>query len=262
MIQMKKINWPLAFLCLLSISFSACQRMPGEVLEDSKTGMRHINQGFMSIFGYGGQSRQVASREDFQGPIDDEYVPLADEDLYRQLSLGDADALAKISQDSAIPQSKEAVGEVGSNIPGIDRFEEPSGHELSAVFQKIHFSTNDHIVRGRQNLEIVDRIVDYMSKESDLFLFVEGHCDERGAAAYNLSLGSKRSNSVRNLIVKGGVDLNRVFTISYGKERPSIFGFGEDIWRQNRRAQFKIYRQTAKAGGLGHEGTVSNRFTQ
>lgn len=246
----KKRSWSLVLLCALSMHLGSCQRMPGEVLEDSKTGMRHIGQGMMSILGYGGQSRQVSSRKDFQGPVEDEYIPLSDEDLYRQISIGDADVLAKIQQDSSIPQSKEPVGEQGSAIPGIDKFEEPSGPELAAIFQKIHFSTNDHIVRGRQNLEVVDRIVDYMSRNPDLFLFVEGHCDERGAAAYNLSLGSKRSNSVRNLIIKGGVDLNRVFTISYGKERPSILGFGEDIWRQNRRTQFKIYRHTPQLGGL------------
>jgi peptidoglycan-associated lipoprotein len=82
-----------------------------------------------------------------------------------------------------------------------------------------------------------------MKQHPQTYIFVEGHCDERGPAAYNLSLGSRRSNSVRNELVKQGVDLNHVFTISYGKERPVAVGNGEEFWLQNRRAQFNTFEK-------------------
>jgi peptidoglycan-associated lipoprotein len=64
---------------------------------------------------------------------------------------------------------------------------------------------------------------------------VEGHCDERGTREYNLALGERRANSVRNYLVALGIDGNRVQTISYGKERPEVGGSDESVWAQNRR---------------------------
>jgi peptidoglycan-associated lipoprotein len=64
---------------------------------------------------------------------------------------------------------------------------------------------------------------------------IEGHCDERGTREYNLALGERRANAVRNYLVALGVDGNRIQTISYGKERPAVEGHDEVAWSQNRR---------------------------
>jgi peptidoglycan-associated lipoprotein len=64
---------------------------------------------------------------------------------------------------------------------------------------------------------------------------IEGHCDERGTREYNLALGERRANSVRNYLVALGIDGNRIQTISYGKERPEVPGSDESAWAQNRR---------------------------
>jgi peptidoglycan-associated lipoprotein len=64
---------------------------------------------------------------------------------------------------------------------------------------------------------------------------IEGHCDERGTREYNLALGERRANSVKNYLVALGVDANRVQTISYGKERPENAGHDEIAFSQNRR---------------------------
>jgi len=64
---------------------------------------------------------------------------------------------------------------------------------------------------------------------------VEGHCDERGTREYNLALGERRANSVKNYLVALGVDPNRLQTISYGKERPAVEGHDEASFAQNRR---------------------------
>jgi peptidoglycan-associated lipoprotein len=65
---------------------------------------------------------------------------------------------------------------------------------------------------------------------------VEGHADERGTREYNLALGERRANSVKNYLVALGIDPNRIQVISYGKERPEVLGSNEAAWAQNRRA--------------------------
>ncbi len=71
-------------------------------------------------------------------------------------------------------------------------------------------------------------------------ILVEGHCDERHTAEYNLALGWRRANAVKNYLVSLGVDGGRIDTISYGEERPFALGHDESAWRLNRRAHFVI----------------------
>ncbi len=65
---------------------------------------------------------------------------------------------------------------------------------------------------------------------------VEGHTDERGTREYNLALGERRANAVRDYLAALGVDVSRIKTISYGKERPVALGSNEEAWAKNRRA--------------------------
>jgi peptidoglycan-associated lipoprotein len=67
---------------------------------------------------------------------------------------------------------------------------------------------------------------------------VEGHCDERGSAEYNLGLGDRRSTSVKEFLTQIGVPADRVKTISYGKKKPFCTESNEDCWQKNRRAHF------------------------
>jgi len=69
---------------------------------------------------------------------------------------------------------------------------------------------------------------------------IEGHCDERGTAQYNLALGDRRANSAKEYLVSLGIDAGRVKTVSYGKERPFATGHDEDSWAKNRRGHFVV----------------------
>ena len=71
-------------------------------------------------------------------------------------------------------------------------------------------------------------------------ILVEGHCDERNTREYNLALGERRANAVRDYLVFLGVGAHRVRTISYGEERPFALGHDESAWRLNRRDHFVI----------------------
>ena len=66
-------------------------------------------------------------------------------------------------------------------------------------------------------------------------LTVEGHADERGTREYNLALGERRANAIKDYLVANGVQASRLKVISYGKERPAVLGSNETAWAQNRR---------------------------
>tara|TARA_Y100000748_G_C15373754_1_gene440878 strand:- start:55 stop:525 length:471 start_codon:yes stop_codon:yes gene_type:complete len=76
----------------------------------------------------------------------------------------------------------------------------------------------------------------WLKQHKGVSLTVEGHCDERGTREYNLALGEKRAQAVKNYLVSLGVNGTRVSTISYGKERPAVVGSNEAAWGQNRRS--------------------------
>ncbi|EED36637.1 peptidoglycan-associated lipoprotein [Luminiphilus syltensis NOR5-1B] len=74
---------------------------------------------------------------------------------------------------------------------------------------------------------------------SDESIRLEGHTDERGTREYNLALGERRANAVRDYMVANGVPSYRIETISYGEENPIAFGSGEANWSENRRVELK-----------------------
>lgn len=71
-------------------------------------------------------------------------------------------------------------------------------------------------------------------------LLIEGHCDARGTDAYNMALGERRAEAVRNYLIDLGVDVGMLDTQSYGEEKPAVEGHNEEAWSQNRRASFVI----------------------
>lgn len=85
---------------------------------------------------------------------------------------------------------------------------------------------------------IVDAHVAYLLS-NDESVRLEGHTDERGTREYNLALGERRANAVRDYMVANGVPSYRIETISYGEENPVAFGSGESNWKQNRRVEIK-----------------------
>lgn len=69
---------------------------------------------------------------------------------------------------------------------------------------------------------------------------IEGHCDERGTAEYNLGLGERRAKAAQDYLVAAGINVKRLKTVSFGKERPFVMGHDESAWKWNRRAHFVI----------------------
>ena len=89
-------------------------------------------------------------------------------------------------------------------------------------------------------VETLRQHVEVMKANPRLKVLVEGHCDERGTEEYNLALGERRAERIRDYCVNAGIDPSRLKTISYGELRPKANGHDEEAWSQNRRAHFKL----------------------
>lgn len=217
---------------------TSCQRSSDDVWNDTQSAGRHVARGVKTAFGYHGESREVNSPDEF----DSASATNAPNNQAEYLSFEDESM--RIGSPDSIQQARETPGESGSSIPGIEAFKDPAlDPELAEIFKHVHFDYNSSLVKGDDNMAIIVQMSDWMKNHPNVYVFIEGHCDKRGPAAYNFALGANRSNAVRNMLIKEGVVYDRVFTVSYGKERPLVEGDGEEIWLVNRRAQFKIYEK-------------------
>lgn len=79
-------------------------------------------------------------------------------------------------------------------------------------------------------------VKEILSQQPEATLVVEGHCDERGSAEYNLALGARRADMAKEFLVNMGVPDKALKTVSYGKERPQCTDETEECWQKNRRA--------------------------
>lgn len=103
----------------------------------------------------------------------------------------------------------------------------------------IYFAFDDYTLNAEAESEL-SRFADYLNSNPGVQVQVEGHCDERGTIEYNLALGERRAQAVKNYLSNLGVDGTRIMTISYGEERNVAEGHDEDAWSRNRRAEFII----------------------
>ncbi len=105
--------------------------------------------------------------------------------------------------------------------------------------EDIYFEFDQYILSdtAKQNL---NKKAQWLKAYPAAKALIEGHCDERGSAEYNLALGQKRADAAMQYVVSLGINANRLSTISYGKERPIDPGHTEAAWVKNRRAHFVL----------------------
>lgn len=223
-------------LLTLMVATSSCSRNQGDVLDDTRSCGRYMGRGLGCLMGNAGESRQIRNRDAFGAANEWEEGYSYEADT----ASGDYYALGDVSY----PQARELPGDMGSSIPGLEAFSDPSRQpQLAAIFQNIHFDYDSPLVKGDDNMQIVHHIATYLRNHPTTYVFVEGHTDDRGAEAYNLGLGANRANTVRNLLIDNGVSPDHLFTVSYGKERPLVMERHEEARYQNRRAEFKVYQR-------------------
>jgi peptidoglycan-associated lipoprotein len=86
--------------------------------------------------------------------------------------------------------------------------------------------------------DALGRTAEFFRNYPQLRVTIEGHCDERGSTEYNLALGDRRANAVKQYLVSLGISADRLTTVSYGKEKPFCMESNETCWQENRRGHF------------------------
>jgi peptidoglycan-associated lipoprotein len=86
--------------------------------------------------------------------------------------------------------------------------------------------------------QALQKTAEFLKKYPEARVVVEGHCDERGSTEYNLELGDRRANAVKQYLVNLGIPAANINTVSYGKEKPFCMESSEACWQQNRRGHF------------------------
>ena len=102
------------------------------------------------------------------------------------------------------------------------------------VGDTVHFALNQYNIEENDKATLSKKAA-WLTRYPSVRLTVEGHADERGTREYNLALGARRANAVKEFLVAQGVAAGRLETVSYGKERPICTESNEDCWSQNRR---------------------------
>jgi peptidoglycan-associated lipoprotein len=110
---------------------------------------------------------------------------------------------------------------------------------LQKVLRTVYFDFDKYDLREDARATLAGN-ADWLKSNGKWRVLVEGHCDERGTNEYNMALGDKRANAVRQYLVSAGIDASRLRTISYGEERPADPGHTEASWSKNRRAELVI----------------------
>lgn len=107
--------------------------------------------------------------------------------------------------------------------------------------QTVYFALDSSVVRPA-DVSKVETVATHLNANLDQAIVIEGHCDERGTEEYNRSLGERRAQSIREIMVRMGVDASRIHTISFGEDVPVDSGKNEAAWSKNRRGEFVLLR--------------------
>ncbi len=111
--------------------------------------------------------------------------------------------------------------------------------EKASPFDDIHFDFDKSFIREDAK-PVLAKVADYLKRNSGAKVQIEGHCDERGTAEYNMALGARRAESAKKYLLSLGVKGAALSTVSYGKEKPLDPGHTEDAWAKNRRDHFLL----------------------
>lgn len=161
---------------------------------------------------------------------------------------------AAISQDQADPtkderlklQSKDDVRKIpGESITERDLAKvqsqdiESSIREIQSKLKDVYFEYDRYDITENSKA-VVKELSQILSKNKNIKVIIEGHCDERGTNEYNLGLGDRRTHAVKNYLMSLGIPSKSIETVSYGEEKPVCKENNETCWSKNRRAHFVL----------------------
>ena len=119
------------------------------------------------------------------------------------------------------------------------QIEEERAAKQEFINENVYFGFDDSTLTKKAREILAEKVV-WLRNNPDVDVVIEGHCDERGTKEYNMALGQRRAQSIKNYLVNAGIDPSRLETISYGEERPVDSRHNEMAWAKNRRGHFRI----------------------
>jgi peptidoglycan-associated lipoprotein len=111
---------------------------------------------------------------------------------------------------------------------------------LTAILEQMVFFDYDESTIRTDAQESLAAKVPFLRSNPSIRMRIDGHADERGSVEYNLALGMRRANAVRDYLAGFGIDTSRFETFSFGEDQPLASGSNESAWSQNRRAEFRV----------------------
>jgi peptidoglycan-associated lipoprotein len=137
---------------------------------------------------------------------------------------------------------KRAEAERRARLAAGDQADEKVRDEVRALeLEAVYFDFDSSDIKPEYR-PLLESKAAWLKANPDSRLRIEGHCDDRGTAEYNLALGEKRAIRVMDYLVSLGIPARRISTISYGEERPAVPDQNEEAWAKNRRAEFRLLR--------------------
>jgi peptidoglycan-associated lipoprotein len=143
-----------------------------------------------------------------------------------------------VSNNSTVEQDKGSIDNGNNSGINLDLNGDSDSNKAGSL-QTVYFDFNSANLSDSTRATLENN-AKFLKANPTVKVQVEGHCDERGGVQFNLALGEKRAKGVREFLTSKGVEAGRISTISFGKERPVLFGHDEEAWSKNRRANFVI----------------------
>lgn len=143
----------------------------------------------------------------------------------------------KIEVEKKTPMKTEEPVMAKAEPKKVETVQVKEAEAVASQFPNIYFDFDKYNIREDAK-PTLKSAADWLIKNNDANMILEGHCDERGTNEYNLALGEKRAKSASDYLVSSGVAKNRLDIISYGEEKPFCKEQSEDCWQKNRRVQF------------------------
>ncbi|GAB4344916.1 MAG: hypothetical protein Kow006_01450 [Gammaproteobacteria bacterium] len=142
------------------------------------------------------------------------------------------------AQTEGAGEGAEGGGAQASGVEGAGGFDMQALNDPTSLLSKrtLYFDFDSSKI-GETEREIITAHGNFLAASPGLKVILEGHADERGTREYNIGLGERRAQAVRQLLLFLGVQSDQIQTVSFGEEKPAALGHDESAWRLNRRVE-------------------------
>jgi peptidoglycan-associated lipoprotein len=151
----------------------------------------------------------------------------------------DQDSAQEASEAEALEQQRIREQEIERISRQEAEMKQQEAVRKQFVSENVYFDFDDASL-SQQARQVLTEKAAWLRANRDVSVTIEGHCDERGTAEYNVALGQRRAQSIKTFLVNAGIDASRLRTVSFGEERPLDPGKTEDAYARNRRGQFRF----------------------